>query len=503
MKNKLYLLFIIIIHLAVKAQSPKTFSTQIGTSAISTMSLTAKTYSFDNLIYNHKTDTLSNLLFITTRKRDPGTKLYANVGMFGAIKLKSDSVKWYNNTTSFDLSLSNNALLLSNDKKTISHSKSLGIDQIEFPSKLLFCIQKTNSALAYNPLVPDELLNLSLQTGKILWKANVPQNQNWTDVKYLNDSTLIIAAGGLHAININKGLLWSRPYSTTEKIPKSLVYSNLDLEAVNKHYTYIETTNNESQISSLSSNILIADSLIYFASKDKLTSVNYNGKLNWEYTLANKPTSQSMLSKVKGNVVLLNLGIAKYDKNTVIYGKPYLINLSLQTGDEKLDEKNVLESLCDFYNYRGDLVFANKKSISQTNISNTTLESIIEVSEQKFGKFNEFVDGDQYFVEKEGFYVPLNFINDNVVYFKTENDKVYGVAKNVVEYEYHFTELFKLNCKVGDKKVISSRNKSLVISKNFELLATLNTELPCIVNNNKLYIINQRQLHIFNVDDIK
>ena len=96
----------------------------------------------------------------------------------------------------------------------------------------------------------------------------------------------------------------------------------------------------------------------------------------------------------------------------------------------------------------------------------------------------------------------LNFINDNVVYFKTENNKVYGVDKVDVQYEYHFTELFKRDKIYKDKTVIYNFKNTFVINKNFELLATLNLVEQSILMRNKLYFFGGRILNILVLDNL-
>lgn len=508
MKSKIIIVILIInlqfIISNLLAQAyPKIYTTTIGTSAISINTLTAKTYSFANLIYDFEIDSLSNQVYITTRKKDPTGKLYNNVGMFGAISISNDSLKWFNNTIQFDINLANNYLFANNKKYTSRYNKTYGYEQFQFPSKVVYNIKNNNSGLIYNTLIKDELMCINLQDGSLKWKATIPAQQNWDDVKYLNDSILLIAANGLYAVNIYKGLLWFKTLNSVQKNNKPLVYSSIINEKLKKEFYSVITSTLEAQICNLSSNILVSDTLIYYAGKEKLIAVTKSGTLLWEQILDETTTSQMLVSKVKSDIILLNTGIAQFNDFPVMYGEAFAMSVNAITGLQNYKNKSVLESLADYCNYKNDLIFANKTSIAQTNINNTSLQSIIEITERQFGKFLEFIDGDKYFIEKEGFYVPLNFINDNVIYFRTDNDKVYGVSNSVVEYEYHFTELYKLNNTLGDKKLVTQRNKTIVISKNYELLFSFNIDVPCFVCNAKIYFVKDQFLHIINFNELK
>jgi hypothetical protein len=210
-----------------------------------------------------------------------------------------------------------------------------------------------------------------------------------------------------------------------------------------------------------------------------------------------------ILTKSGSAITLINLGLSQFKENYVLYGKPFVMNIDAQNGKINSQSKfTSSENLIDFLIQKQSYLLADKKSIIQTNSNNESLETLIPLNDFRYGRFTEFINGDQYYVEKGGYYVPLNFINDNVVYFKTENNKVYGVDKVDVQYEYHFTELFKRDKVYKEKTVIYNYKNTLVINKNFELLATLDIVEETILMRNKLYFFGARVLNILDLDDL-
>jgi hypothetical protein len=259
--QKLVLVFFIITFLlktkiGVTQNFPKSYTTTIGTSAISIKTLTAKTYSFTHLIYNFKIDTLSNQLFVSTRKKEP-SGLYTNIGVLAAINCTNDSIKWLTNVTQFDINLANNYLFTSSKQKTSLYNKTYGYEQFQFPAKVIYYITKNKSGLMYNPINKDELMCINLQDGSLKWKTTLSSQQNWNDVKYLNDTTLLIAANGLAAVNINTGLLWYTPLNTVQKNNTALKYSPFNNEKIKSEFYAINTSTVEGQICNLSSKILV------------------------------------------------------------------------------------------------------------------------------------------------------------------------------------------------------------------------------------------------------
>jgi hypothetical protein len=143
-----------------------------------------------------------------------------------------------------------------------------------------------------------------------------------------------------------------------------------------------------------------------------------------------------------------------------------------------------------------DLIFAGKDELLKVKPGEPELKTILAMNQNAYGRFVEFVNGDEYFTFKEGYYVPLNFINDNLIYFKTDNNKVYGIDGDFIQYEYHFTELYRLVGKFDSKPVLRSEKKTILISGNYELMYELDTVDPILISENKLYFFGGNRLTI-------
>ena len=484
----------------------KAISTNIGSSAISNSTVSAKTYSFNYPVYKILTDSLTNNLIIGVRQKDASGKFYTNKGYRLTIK-QNDSISGILEDNKFELNLIGDFLLLSNENKSSRFNLLFGYEQFEFPSKIIYPISKKNTGLTYNPVLKiDNEIGLScvnLSNGSLIWSAPIPAKFNWNSVTPLNDSIIIIAAGGLHAININTGLLWSYTLTTAQKINKAFIYSSFNHTTFTSFYNAINTSHEEYQITQIASNILITENLIYFNSQDKLLALNKEGKLIWESDMTELPISNCLLFENNENILLINLGMAQYNDNTVLYGKPFISAYNKQTGVislAKSDDK--FSNIIDIELINNSKIIASKNQIIEVTDS-LKIRNLIDLDETKYGRFLEFINGDEYFVEKEGFYVPLNFINDKIVYFKTDQGKVFGLNNNEIEYEYHYSELYKFNTAIGKKKLISQKNKSFLISENAELLFTFNCGEPAINLNNKIYFAEGKLLHIINLNDLK
>jgi len=484
----------------------KTSNTNIGTSAISINTLNAKTHTFNHPVYKVIVDSLARQLIISVRQKDVTGKGYTNKGYHLTLK-ENDSITSVLEDNKLDLNLMGDFLLLSGDTRSARFNRMFGYEQFEYPSKIIYTVSKNNTGLTYNPSFKTGndigLSAINLNDGRIIWSAPITGKYDWNGITNLNDSVIIIAAGGLHAVNINTGLLWSYSLTTAHHTNKPITFSSFHHSTFDQIFKPILTSHEEGLVTQISSNILISRNVIYFAAKNKMIALSAEGKLIWEADMTNLPLSNCLIYDNAENILLVNLGLAMYGDNIVQSGKPFVSAYNKQRGNIVLEKKeDELTNIADIISMKNAKILANKNHIIGLN-NDLTKQTLFELNEFKYGKFLEFINGDEYFVEKEGVYVPLNFIDDNIVYFKTDHGKVFGLNKNEIEYEYHYTELYKFNIAIGKKKLISQKNKSLLISHNYELLHTFNSGEQAITLNNKLYFTEGRALHIINLDELK
>ncbi|MBK6523246.1 MAG: hypothetical protein IPG08_13505 [Sphingobacteriaceae bacterium] len=148
-------------------------------------------------------------------------------------------------------------------------------------------------------------------------------------------------------------------------------------------------------------------------------------------------------------------------------------------------------------------VLAGKNNLYFINLNDGKFFNEIDVNELRYGNFTEFVSGNDYYVEKETYFVPLNFINDNVVYFRSTHGKIYGVEGGRIQYEYHESELYKYDTKFKGYKLIKQKFKTYVLNSNFELVGVLDMEDNGTITNDKLYFFSGRRLHILTTANFK
>jgi hypothetical protein len=488
----------------MEVESIKTTSLNVGLSAISINTLVAKVYQLPYPLYDYQADTLTRQLIFSGRQTGEGTSTYLSRGFFGAISSADDEPKWVNESSLYDVRISGNNLLLSNEVRSVRYNKLRGYDEIRYDSKLIYTVPKYNRGFMYDRSQDQVLHCVNLTLGTSTWSCSIPRTENWVDTRALNDSVVLIAASGLHAVNIRTGLLWSFPLSTAVRTNRSFVYSNAKYTTVQKVSTVIKTSAEDNLVTQIASNILVDDSRIYFASREKMIALNHRGQLLWQLDLKNYPTSKMLITRTDSSLSLVNFGLATHSNNFVTWGRPFIITIQPSTG--RIVNQNDLghiENLADFIKTDDAFIFAGKGAVQEARPGKADLKTLLTLSPQKYGEFVEFINGDEYYTFKEGYYVPLNFINDKVNYFRADNNKIYGIEEDQFKYEYHYTELFRLNKKYKNRTFLYNDKKTLITSNNFELLFTIDLSDRNVILDDKLYFMGEASIYMLDLKALK
>jgi outer membrane protein assembly factor BamB len=492
------------VHAQLTAESVKHSTVTIGNSAISINTIQAHRMDFEFPIREYAYDSVTKLFFVSGSQKNEQYSQSMQRNFFAAVDDKTEKIKWFNESSLSRLDLVSSQLILSNENRSVRFNKSAGYDEIHYPAKMHFFIPGTNLGLAYSKGSLDTVLCVEMKSGEILWKAPLSGNEDWVDYCMLDSSTLLIAAAGIHAFNIQKGLLWFQPLETSKLTNKSLVYSLMKSKTLESVSKVVHTSTDENIVSQLASNIFVNNNKVFIAAHNKCLALDKNGNEIWSQDLRNYPASKMLLAANDSELVLVNFGLALHSNRFINWGKPFMITLDPDNGNiiHQYDLSKI-ENLADYIKIGNDLVFAGKDEIVKASPGEDELRSVLNLSESKYGKFTEFINGNEFYAFKEGYYVPLNFINDNLIYFKTDNNKIYGIDGDIIQYEYHFTDLYQLKAKHQGKTILSNGKSMLITSVNFELLFELNISDPLVFSDDKIYFIGENSLTILNMADLK
>ena len=488
--------------------SYKVLSTDLG-QLYDGSQITVKTYSFNYSIYDKQIDTVRKSVYFTVREKDASGKFYRNNGYQFSFDIKKDTINWVNDVRKFDIAQNmHEDLIISSEVATSKFNKNTGLEQFQHSTRLVYTDEKHKVGLTYSiPTKPTDkkvLRGVNIDSGTQLYSVDIPNDFDWVEALKANDSILLISSSGLYGLNIRTGIVWSVSDVTGEKNKQKLIQSIMNPNAFRVRQNSFLPCSSDDVVTQICSNILIEGETVYFAGRNTLFSIALNtGKVNWQLDISKFTVSKSALFIQNGKLYMLNLGVASFKENQIVYGAPFFLQADINTGAINFNNPLPMFAYPVDFQIGNDLALAGKNNLYFINMNDGKFFNEIDVNELRYGNFSEFVSGNDYYVEKEGYFVPLNFINDNVVYFHSSHGKVYGVEGGRIQYEYHESELYKYDTKFNGFKLIEQKFKTYVLNQNFELVAVLDMEDPATITKDKLYFFSGRKLHILTTDNFK
>jgi hypothetical protein len=259
-----------------------------------------------------------------------------------------------------------------------------------------------------------------------IWQREISRDYSWNDILYLNDSTLLIAASGLHSLNIFDGKGWDYHTVTGKKdYTASAVGTGLGIAAGLLTGTYGITTGHD-LVSDVVSNVVVDGMNIYFASKEHLVNINMDGEILWQSALPGDITSKSWLRKIDDKLLLVNSGYAFMGYRQLDFGTPFIASFDLANGDQNylVNVTNEKKKFISDVEQKDDtllLIFGDQ--VSQYSIISGQLIKDRQFKIEEYGELNCFID-DQIFVQRENSFISLSHLDSSKLCLYTKNGKV-------------------------------------------------------------------------------
>lgn len=341
MKNrqaKLSLFILLISYCMSMAAQPSKIYENISFGKISAtgQDIKAKVYDFNGEYPNIKIDNLNNKLFVSTRKTHKDGKSLTTDGHIYILNLQNGQEYWNRKTNFYrtNVHYTPNGVLITkgNTKNTL-----LNLETGEKIWNKPFALQAIydDHLLAYKSdlyQTSDQLQYRDIHTGEILWETTLQSKYSWASQKKLNDSTLLISAGGLHLINTTDGTGWHFATETGSDYYTNLLAANIVhvLPTIVSGVGLFET--GYDVVSGLVSNILTEKNAIYQANRQSLFKLNHSGELIWITELPPKMASSSILYFYDNKIIQINPGEGFLNNKKVRIGQPFIACYEKETG---------------------------------------------------------------------------------------------------------------------------------------------------------------------------
>ncbi|WP_029035097.1 PQQ-binding-like beta-propeller repeat protein [Salinimicrobium terrae] len=508
--------FMFLISLQALAQKdPEVLSNskEVGKNLLTMQPVRANEYTFQDRIHDFQVDTVNDRITIQLRGLSKNGKWLDNRGRVVRYDTEGKRVLWSKKIIyqTEHLEQTGGVTLHSTGRKSYSLDNATGKELWEIKNFLLFAdaVDKIGIGYKIQPLKAKEntLEGIDLTNGQPIWQREVSREYGWNEVFYLNDSTLLISASGLHAVNIFDGTGWHYKTVTGKKdYTAAAVGTGLGIAAGLLTGTYAVSTGHN-LVRDVVSNVLVDSANIYFASRKELVRLNKKGEVLWQKGLPDDMTSKSMIFRSGDDLVMVNRGFASMGYRQLDFGTPFIAAFDIHSGNQKYlknvgtGKKDIIKAV-DLKDGELSLVFNDQ--VSKFSVEDGQLIGNKKFDTEVYGELNYFI-GEQVFVEKDNSYQSLLNIDPSKHYLYTGTGRILILDSNlelVDEIKTETEDIYVNYLNREDKRFLAKENRTFVIDTNGKTIAEFSASGNSIFLNGKLYDAQENGFLEIDLDNI-
>lgn len=460
-------------------------------------------YFFPGSIMDFDIDTTAGLMMAILKKPESEA-----VGKFMVYDLKSNEVKWFKELALMmnQVNLTNGIVMHTKAKKTTVIDVGSGKKVWNTNSPVFAAIDSPPVALNYSvSFLHPKVQGIDIANGRVLWERKIPSDYGWNGIWKIDDSTAIVAASGLHTINLYNGQGWSFITETGKDQVAEMIFQTMALNALGigfgqlsgiYFYGYIVPP----IIWDIVSNVVNDGSNFYFAGKNVITRLDMtSGDTLWISQLPEKMTSKSQLFLGNGLVYMINLGYAKKMNLHISIGTPYITAFDQETGEQRFFTTIGArkDSICDFrVNKEGIAVLFNNK------LAMHDLDSGKFIGERYCHGSLIFNENEVYAFENDE-YIDLVKQNAGNTYIKTGDGKILELNKDLKVTRILTTGdmYFRIDT-ANSYNLIHRKNEVIVLNHDGQPLVQLKASGNAKLIGSKVYDYNANRFMITDLSEI-
>lgn len=513
MKSKIIILilFFTVLNLESLAQTPSVKINDnriVGKNYSLQSEILANEFEFEKRINHSFVDSISGYATLELRKLSKNGKVLDLKGLIFVFDLKSKTVKW---SKKIDHSISgfnqyNDIFIFSKGNKISRLNIENGSTMWEIKNDLYYVdtAKKIGIGYKYNGLTGNihTLEGINMETGETIWQRELKREYGWNKIISLNESDLLVVAGGLHLININTGVGWDYETVTGKKDYTETVAKNaggIALGVLTGTYIFSSGSN---LVRDVVSNTIIDSSTIYFASKEKLVSLNISdGTLNWSYPLPEESTSKSSLIAQDSTLVLINKGYANWGNKRIDFGEPFMLKINKATGQkiyfESLNKKK--KPIYDMKIEKDSLLYLFNDELVKYALKDGLKGHSKSFDIETYGKLNFFI-GSQLYSKASDYQPKYATIHDSINYFvQTSLGKTLKMDEkfNIMS-EYNFDDMYLRHSIFKNYTFINKGKQTIILDSDNNAVGELNVSFDFYTVGDHLFDVTDN--HFIEVD---
>jgi hypothetical protein len=509
MKRKtltILLIFSSLLGFPQKAPSIIKRDTVAGKNYLTNTEIIAHEYIFSDRIDKTDLDTSGNLLTIQLRGTTKNGKWLDNSGDVMVYDLEGDYIKWFRKINYEQASIDQVGHVMVQTSAGTSYYLDIedGKSIWEVRNSIYFFDIAQNIGIGYkfkaSTGYTNKLEGIDLTNGNILWTREINRTYGWNSLMYLDDSVLLIAASGLHSVNIKTGKGWDYETVTGEKDYTATIAANAAgavLGVLTGTYAY---TTGYNVVRDVVSNVLIDSNYIYFASKEKIACLNKKGIMVWNHDLPEKSVSKSTIFIKNELIFMINKGYAFMGYRQLDYGDAFIAAFDKYTGRQVYYQTiNSKEEQINAFLTDHDSVFlVFKNRIAKHSLTDGSMLLSNSFPVENTGELKFFI-GDQVYIKSDSDYVSLVKSDPSSCFVYSGSSKTLVIDRRLeIERQIDYEDLFVFYAEKDNYRFLANKGNTVVLDKDNHLAAEFRASSRSIIVGHKLYDVQENSF--FEID---
>jgi outer membrane protein assembly factor BamB len=465
--------------------------------------INAKEYVFPERIFEYYIDPSSGLLTVLLRGLSMNGKWLNNRGNIVMYDLINKNVKWskpiFFQTSS--IQQLNNTIIQSSGNKSYCLDINSGENLWQVRNDIYFADPVCNIGLGYEYKTARGYTNIlqgiNLKTGQFLWQKELNRDYGWNDVFYLNDSTVIVVAGGLHSINLKNGIGWDYNTITGVEDYRAAMAANAAGVALGVLTGTFFISTGYNLVRDVVSNVIVDSADLYFASREKISRINKSdGKVLWSCPIFNSMASKSKIFATDSLIYMINYGFAYMGFMQVNLGTPFFAAYNKEDGAQRFFSAIITDKkpIMDFLIKDDSLVLIFKDQISVYALEDGAMLQTATFDEKKHGDLNSLIGNKAYYQAKDSSFTSLPIYFDNEINVLTSTGNVLAIDKELnIKEQLNFDDLFISYLELKNLMFLARAKKTVVI-KNNDVIAEFEASANSFLLGEKLFDIEKNTL---------
>jgi len=468
----------------------------LGKNLVDSSDIKGFEYIFSERIHETFIDTTTGFLTVQLRGLRK-EKWLSNTGDIIQYDIKNQKVLWSKKIAyqSSNLQQFSKTMIYTVANKSYCLDINTGNELWEVKNNIYFVDPTDNIGIGYkfksSTGYSNELEGIDLKNGNVVWKRDLNREYGWNDVFYTNDSTMIVVAAGLHAINIKTGKGWDYNTITGKKDYTGTVAANAVGVGLGLLTGTFVTSTGHDLVRDLVSNTISDSSNTYFASKEQLVKIDkQTGEIVWKLPFSNDLASKSSIFMNDSIIFMINKGVAFMGYRQLEFGKPFFAAFDRQSGKQIfLSLINVKDDPILSYQIQNrEILLVFKNRIAKYSMETGNLIVDKDFPKDNVGELKYFVGNQVFITTQNGDLMSLQQSDSTKVFVFTSQSKTLSIDNELnisKTIEYNDLSIYYLRTK--DFKFIAKDKKTLVINNTGQKIAEIDATSNAFMIGNTLY----------------